>query len=258
MIVNGIAKIRRAFRAAVALVCVLTAGHILSKRAESAILPLPAEKQDWSDMAFPSVTSATFTGGVLSLTTAAAGDLEIGSQFGPNNIGRHYGTGGTLGGPFSATLSVSGVNINSIGTVTNGGTVLVTYNTGAAGSVGTDYGIANGAALLQGTVLEVLLDGSGSDTLDVLYAITGGALQTNANSDPNAFSAGVGKYASGSPGLGLLRISTSNPIPNVWTGDFSFSGTTSLDAFGIPEPSALLLASFAVLIVSLSRSPRRL
>jgi hypothetical protein len=255
MIVIATAKMQTAFRAAVGIICVLIAGHFLAQRAESAILPLPAEIDAWSDMAFPNVTSATFTGGVLSLTTVAAGDLEIGSQFGPSNLGRHYGTGGTLGGPFSATLTVSGVNINSIGTVTSGGTVLVTYNTGAAGSVGTDYGISAGAPLLQGTVLEVLLDGSGSDTLDVLYAITGGALQTSANSDPNAASAGVGAYAPAN--LGLLRISTSVPIPNVWTGNFSFSGTTSLDAFGIPEPSVLMLAGLATLFISLPRSPRR-
>src|SRR4029077_10268331 len=105
---------------------------------------LPGEQDSWSDMAFPSITSGGYTAGskTLAFTTGANGDLEIGSEFGPSNPGRHYGNGGTLGGPFSATLTVSGVIVEPNGTVSNGGTVLVTFNGGSAGSVGTDYGIS--------------------------------------------------------------------------------------------------------------------
>jgi hypothetical protein len=233
---------------AAALFCAMISMHFVSPRAQSAILPLPGEQDDWSDMAFPSVVAGNFTSGVLSLTTSQAGDLEIGAQFGPSNPGRHYGTGGTLGGPFLATLTVSGVNIAANGAVTNGGTVLVTYNSGAPDSIGTDYGIANGAPLLQGSVVDVLLDATGADTLDVLYAISGGALQTD-NPDPN-----VGVYAPNN--YGLLRISAASAIPSVWTGDFSFNGST-IDSFGIPEPGTFMLVSLAGLFISLSRSPRR-
>src|SRR4051812_31548217 len=128
MIVIGTGTTQRTFRAAVGFVFVLITGDFLAPRAESAILPLPSEQDSWSDMAFPSVTSGTFNSGVLSISTAASNDLEIGSQFGPSNSGRHYGTDGTLGGPFSATMTVSGVNISSNGSVTNGGTVSVKYN----------------------------------------------------------------------------------------------------------------------------------
>jgi hypothetical protein len=242
----GTRKLHRGFPAA-ALVCALAAILFLSSRAAAAILPLPTELDAWSDMAFPSVVSGSFTSGVLSITTAASSDIEIGGQFGPSNPGRHYGTGGTLGGPFSATLTVTGATIAANGSVTNGGSVLVKYNGGSPGSIGDDYAIAANATLLQGSVVEVLLDATGADTLDVLYSITGGALQ-NDNPDPN-----VGVYAPNN--YGLLRISSLTPIPSLWTSDFSFNGA-SIDSFGIPEPGAFLLVSLAGLFISLARSPR--
>ena len=105
----------------------------------------------------------------------------------------------------------------------------MTFNGGSVGSVGTDYGISAGAALLQGSVLEVLLDATGDNTLDILYSVTGGALQ-NDNPDPN-----VGVFALGN--IGLLRI-TANSLPSEWTGNFTFNGAT-IDAFGTPEPAQL-------------------
>lgn len=181
----------------------------------------------WSDMAFPSVTGGFSTGSqVLSLTTAASNDLEIGSQFGPSNSGKHYGTGGTLGGPFSATLSVSGVVIQTDGTVTNGGTVSVIFNGGTFGSLGTDYGIVAGNALLTGSVLEVMLDATGVGTFDVLFKITGGALQNiNPSLGTNFASAGAG----------LLRFNTRTPANGDFTTGFSLDGAT-LDTLGlVPE-----------------------
>src|SRR5215212_11668917 len=113
----------------------------------------------WSDMAFPNI-SGVFDAVTKTLTFSGSpsNDLEIGSQFGPSNPGRHYGSGGTLGGPFSATLLVSGVVIQTDGTVTNGGAVSIIFNGGSPGSLGTDYGIVAGNPLLTGSVLEVLLD----------------------------------------------------------------------------------------------------
>jgi hypothetical protein len=137
------------------------------------------EQDDWSDMAFPTGVSGSFASGTKLLTIAASpsNDLEIGSDFGPSNPGRHYGTAGTLGNAFSATLNVRGVVVEPDGSITNGGSVPVTFNGSVPGSIGDDYGIVAGAPLLLGTVLDVLLDAMGDNTLDILFSISGGALQ---------------------------------------------------------------------------------
>ena len=92
-------------------------------------------------MAFPTGVTGSFNAGTQILTIGASpsNDLELGPQFGPSNIGRHYGTGGTLGGPFGATLSVAGVTIQPDGSVSAGGTLTVTLNGSAPGSIGDDY-----------------------------------------------------------------------------------------------------------------------
>src|SRR5687768_11141566 len=126
-----------------------------SADAIAAILPIGVEQDSWSDMAFPTGVSGNYNAGtkVLTLSGSPSNDLEIGEEFGPSNIGRHYGTGGTLGGPFSATLNLSGVVVQSDGSVTSGGTVSVVFNGSAPGSIGTDYGIPVASPLLLGTVL---------------------------------------------------------------------------------------------------------
>lgn len=200
------------------------------------------ETEWWSDMAFPTGVTGDFDSGTLDLTITASpsNDLELGAEF--FNNGRHYGTGGTIGGPFSATLSVSGVDILPDGTVTDGGTVSVVYNAGAPGSIGDDYGVSGGASLLEGTVIAVLMDATGADTLDILYEITGGALQSLTNPDlpgvpfsPN--------------NLGLIRIAGAGPLPADFSSNFSIDGAT-INNFGVPEPTAMalaLLGGFAVM-----------
>ncbi len=230
--------------------CALLTSVIFTGHARAAILPLPTEQDAWSDMAYATGVTGSFNAGTktLSISASPSDDLEIGSQFGPSNPGRDYGPGGILGGPFSATLSVSGVIIEPNGSVSNGGTVSMVFNSGAADSIGADYGIADGSTLLQGSVLEVLLDATGDDTLDVLYSITGGALQTD-NPDPN-----VGVYAPAN--LGLLRIA-GVALPSTWTSSFSLEGAT-VNSFGIPEPGTFALLSAAVLLIWPRRtSPRR-
>ena len=86
MIVIGTGITQHAFRAAVGFVFVLITGLFLASPVQAAILPLPAEQDSWSDMAFPSVLSGSFNSSVLSLTTAASNDLEIGSQFGSEQL----------------------------------------------------------------------------------------------------------------------------------------------------------------------------
>jgi hypothetical protein len=152
------------------------------------------------------------------------------------NSGKHYGTGGTLGGAFSATLFVSGVVIQTDGTVTNGGSVSVIFNGGAPGSLGTDYGISNGSALLTGSVLEVMLDATGSGTLDVLFKITGGALQT--------YNSGAGSNFA-SANAGLLRIDTGRSNIGDFTTGFNLTGAR-VDALGlVPEFPHTTLIFFA-------------
>ena len=129
-------------------------------------------------MAFPTGVTGGYNAGtkILTLGGTPSNDLEIGEEFGPSNVGRHYGSGGTLGGLFSATLSLAGVVVEADGSVSGTGSVTVTHDGSAAGSIGTDYGIGGlGAPLLTGSVLEVLLDATGDNTLDILLDITGGA-----------------------------------------------------------------------------------
>jgi hypothetical protein len=231
------------------LAFILFSMQLYSDSARAGLLPLPAEKDAWSDMAFPTGVTGNYNSGtkILTISGSPSNDLEIGSEFGPSNIGRHYGSGGVLGGNFSATLSVTGVVVEPDGSVSNGGTVSIVHNGSAAGSLGTDYGIGAGAPLLTGTVLEVLLDATGDNTLDVLFDITGGALQTD-NPDPD-----VGIYAPNN--RGLLRIA-GVAMPSNWSGNFSINGAT-IDVFGIPEPSAVTLSLLGAVVGCFAGSRRR-
>jgi hypothetical protein len=214
----------------------------------AAILPVGNEQDAWSDMAFPTGVSGSYNAGTkaLTLTGSPSNDLEIGVEFGPSNVGKHYGTGGTLGGPFNATLNLTGVAVQSDGSVTAGGTVSVVLNGSAAGSIGDDYGIPVASPLLLGTVLEVLLDATGDNTLDILLSITGGALQ-NDNPDPD-----VGVFAPN--GRGVLRIAGVT-LPSDWSGNFSLNGAT-IDFLGIPEPGTLTLGILAGVIACAARRKR--
>jgi len=214
----------------------------------AALLPVGVEIDSWSDLVL-SGTDIDFnsTSGAFSVTRAAGGtQLEIGGQFGPSNPGVHYGTGGILGGlgggsPFSASLDVSGVVVGAGGVVSSGGTITVIYEAPPEstfpGDLASDYGIDVGDSLLEGTVLEVLLGATGTGTLDVLFSITGGALQTGVNSEPSL----AGVPFSG-VGLGVLRIAAGTPaLPADWSSSFTVTGAT-MDVLGIPEPSSIALA----------------
>ena len=217
----------------------------------AALLPVGVEIDSWSDMVMngADISFDSGTGAFSVSRAAAAAQVEIGSEFGPSNPGVHYGTGGTLGGlgggsPFSASLDVSGVTVDSAGVVTAGGSIVVTYEAPPAvtfpGDLASDYGIDSGDPLLEGTVLEVLLGATGSGTLDVLFSITGGALQTGVNSEPSL----AGVPFSG-VGLGVLRIAAGTPsLPADWSSSFSTTGAT-MDVLGIPEPSTIALAAMA-------------
>jgi hypothetical protein len=198
--------------------------------ASASILGL-IEQDSWSDMPFMDVMDGFNAGTMqLNVTADSSNDLEIGGQFGPSNAGRHYGTGGILGGPFTASLTIAGVVIQPDGTVTSPGSVLVTFGGSAAGSIGDDYGIVAGAPLLTGFVLEVMLNATGDNTLDVLFEITGGALQ---NINP-----ALGTNFS-PIGIGLLRFA-GTAMPDSFAENIIFGETTTLDLFGAPIPEASL------------------
>jgi hypothetical protein len=235
--------------------------------AMAAILPVGTEQDAWSDMAFPTGVSGTYNGATndaFSISASPSNDLELGGQFGPSNIGRHYGSGGTAGGSFNATLTVSGtviqpttddlgtplVDESKYGTITNGGLVRVVYNSPAANgtNMASDYGIAAGAVLLEGTVLEALLDATGDNTLDVLVDLTSGVLQTpnaNLNHDLPVFAPN---------GRGVLRIAGVT-LPSNWTGNFSLNGAT-IDFLGIPEPGTLAMGLLALALACAKRPLR--
>jgi len=217
----------------------------------AALLPVGTEIDSWSDMVLSGAAVDYDSGtGAFSIVRAAGGtQVEIGGEFGPGNPGTHYGTGGTLGGlgggsPFSASLDVSGVTVGAGGVVSAGGTITVTYEAPPealfAGDLASDYGIDAGDTLLEGTILEVLLGATGTGTLDVLFSITGGALQTGVNSEPTL----AGVPFSG-VGLGVLRIAAGAPsLPGDWSSSFSVASAT-MDVLGIPEPTSLGLALIA-------------
>jgi hypothetical protein len=212
----------------------------------ASVLPIGVEQDSWSDMAFPSGVSGGYSTAtkVLNVGGSPSNDLEIGPEYGPSNPGRHYGTGGSLGGSFGATLSVTGLEVQSDGTVTDGGLVRVVLNGSAAGSIGADYGITPGTDLLRGTVLEVLLDATGDNTLDILFEITSGALQVD-NTAPD-----VGVFAPN--GLAILRIAGTT-LPSDFSTGFVFSSTTTVDILGIPEPNCFLLAASLGMVSMLFR-----
>jgi hypothetical protein len=218
--------------------------------AHSAVLPLGDEQEAWSDMLLPSANgmfetvSRTLTLGTGS--TAAPTDLEFGSAFGPSNPGWHYGTTGTLGGTFSTALGISRLHVSSAGAVTDSDSIVhVSFQGGAAGSLGTDYGINTGRDLLRGVVTEVLLDAAGEDTLDILFRITSGDLQDLPNKQTP-----LSKFAPGN--LALIRIVAPN-LPNDWNSNFNFAAT-SMHVFGlVPEPGTATLAAALIALTACVR-----
>jgi hypothetical protein len=185
------------------------------------------------------------TTNLLTISAFPSNSLEIGSEHGPGGVGIHYGTGGTLGGPFMATLNVS-VTVQDDGSVTPGGTVTIIFDGSAPGSIGDDYGIVPTTPLLLGSVLEVLLDESGDNTLGILFTVTGGALQTD-NPDPD-----VGVFAPFNQGL----IRLTGTLPSDFTSDFSVTGAT-VDVLGtVPELSFTTLVVFGSIFVWISGSRR--
>jgi hypothetical protein len=225
--------------------------------ARSAILPVGVEQDSWSDMAFATGVTGSYNSGTKKLTISAtpSNDIELGEEFGPSNVGKHYGTGGTLGGPspgFSATLNLANVDVQADGSVTAGGSVTVVYNGPPANgtNMASDYGIAGGSQLLVGSVLEVLLDATGDNTLDVLVDLSGGVLQTpgaNLNHDVPVFAPN---------GRGVLRIS-GVMMPSDWSAGFSLNGA-KIDFLGIPEPGTIVLGMLGLMLASLGGSRRRL
>jgi hypothetical protein len=180
--------------------------------------------------------------------------LELGPEFGPSNPGRHYGSGGTLGAAFSATLDVSGATIAPDGTVTNGGSLTIVHNGSAAGSLKDDYAFTNGGnplgaghVLLSGSILQVLLDATGDDTLDVLFSIDGGALQADSPALGTNFAPG---------GRGVLRIA-GVAMPSDFNASFSLNGAT-IDVFGVPEPGTMTLGLLSVAAFALLARSKRL
>ncbi len=233
--------------------------------ASATLLPVGNEQEDWSDIVFTGV-DLDYDGTTFSASRASgATQIEIGGEFGPSNPGNQYGVGGTLGGlgggsPVLVSFDLSGVLIDSSGIVTNpagaGNSVTVTYTSPPVGTfpgdLADDYGIAVGDTLLEGKVLEVLLGATGNDTLDVLFSITGGALQTGTNSE-----SALAGIPFSNQGLGVLRIAAGSPLlPADWSTAFNVTGAT-MDVLGIPEPSSMGLGMIGAMLALAGRSARR-
>ena len=214
------------------------------------------ERQGYSDMPFPTILNLVggsnydATTDVFQLTSFST-QLELGDEFGPLNPGIHYGLDGglpgTLGGLFSARLDITGVTIDDTGAVTNGGSVDIILNSTTAGSVGDDYSILVGDSLLEGFVSEVLISsGGGGNVLDVLFTITGGALQSLTNPDLPGVPFAPNNY-------GLFHF-VGGGIPADWTSNFDLTGgAATLNTFGIPEPGSLVLTMLAATLALTGR-----
>lgn len=242
-------RISRALASVTTFLCVVTIMSVFSLPAQSAALPLGDEQNFWSDMLLSSGFGG-FDNGLLTISSLPGpANLEIGSQFGPSDSGWHYGPSGTRGGATSARLIISRLFLNPDGTLKNNESlVTLSYGGNSARALGEDYGLTSGTALLRGKVTEVLLDAAGDDTLDILFTITGGALQE----PPNSVSS-IGQFSP--TNVGVFRFTAPN-LPSNWSSNFEFD-TTSLHVFGIPEPRTFLFACFAGILVPLVRSPRQ-
>jgi len=249
-------------------VCTLTILGALGSGSLASASLLPVEQDSWSDIVIGG-SNVIYDGSTLTATRVSqATQIEIGGEFGPGNPGTHYGPGGTLGAidplfmpnpltgnsPVFVSFDLSGVDINSSGVVTDGGSLTVTYTGPPAGmfpgDFADDYGIGIGATLLEGTVIEVLISGIGGSVLEVLFDITGGVLQTGTNSEPSL--AGV-PFATTGRGA-LLFASTAFPAD--WSNPFTVNSPT-MDLFGIPEPSSMGLGMIGVILTMVRRSRRR-
>ena len=227
------------------IVSSLAALLLFATSASAGILPIGVEKDLWSDLAFPSGVSGGFDSGTMELTSTAspsnALDIGLGTAI-------DYGSGGALGGAFSATLNVSGVLLQADGTVNNGGSVTVIYNGGVPNTfpgLALDYGLTGGETLLTGTVLEVLMDATGADTLDIAFSISGGVLQTNNPTLGVPFSP---------VNLGIIRVSAPGGLPADFSTSFSFDSSTTINVLGVPEPSSIALGMLGVILMSMARS----
>jgi hypothetical protein len=255
MFATSTGTVAHAFPPAIRFAFVIIAAVLLNPRPAFAALPLSDEQDAWSDMLLPAASGVFDTAGPRTLTVSTntvAGDLELGAQFGPSNPGSHYGPSGTLGGTFNVSFSISRLHVTATGAVADAESILILqYQGGSAGSLGTDYGINTGRSLLRGTALEVLLDAAGDNTLDILFAITSGDLQEL----PNQQAPLLGKFAPGN--VGLVRI-TSPDLPSNWTSNFTFTAS-SLHVFGlpVPEPASCVIGNLAVLSILLVRTRHR-
>ena len=205
----------------------------------ASIIGLP-EGDAWSDMNFATGVSGSYTAGTLdlSITAAPSNNLDIGV-----GTSADYGSGGSQGGAFAATLTVSGVDIANDGSVIDGGLVEIVFNGGAPG-VGTDYGVLPGGTLLTGVVTEVGLGATGAGTLDIAFDITGGGLQ-----NPGV----LGPFSTAAAPQGLMRF-VGGGLPADWTADFSFNST--LNVFGIPEPTSMVLMATVMTLFATGRKTR--
>ena len=203
----------------------------------ASIIGLP-EGDAWSDMAFPTGVSGSYTAGTLDLSVTAfpSNSLDIG--IGSAN---DYGVG--TPSPFGATLTLSGVEIGNDGTVIDGGLLSIVFNGGPPG-LGTDYGVGIGGSLLEGVVTEVQLGATGAGTLDIAFDITGGGLQ-----NPGV----LGPFSTAAAPQGLMRF-VGGGLPADWTADFSFNST--LNVFGIPEPTSMVLMATVMTLFATGRKTR--
>ena len=205
----------------VALACSI---GLFSTAQASNLLPVVEEDGD-SDLAFNAAVSGSYTSGTLDLSFSGTGSaLDIG----PGTAADHLA--------FGASLTTSGIQIDSSGSVVSGGTITVNY-LGPPNPPGstllTAYPIlASNPLMLTGTVRSVLLEGAaGDDNLHIAFEATGGALFGDFTDATSRF---VGLIINAASGGGL---------PSSFAGDFSFGGSSTIDMIGpiVPEPASVLL-----------------